>query len=107
MIATIEAQKRTMEQLEVETALAQAQFGDGIQSLEATMEQLFRHLENMAGHVVALEGVVKELATKADLDHDKILEAVRVRIAGPEGNLGDSTPAEKAARQLMAGDRLN
>lgn len=107
MIATTEAQKRTMEQIEVDTALAQAQLGDGIQSLETTLEQLFRHLENMAGHVVALEGVVKELATKADLDHDKILEAVRLRVAGPEGNLGDPVPAQAAVMHLITGDQFN
>ena len=87
--------------LEVQAAMYKAQFSQATERLEENLNELFKHLENMAAHVVALEAVVSQMAQAQQLDDQAIVEEIRKRIAAGTEAAGDPERAINAARRLL------
>ncbi len=86
--------------LEVQAAMYKAQFVQAVEALESNLEQLFRHLENMAAHVVALEAVLTEVVKDHKIDMAAVQAAIRKKIAdGTEGK-GDPDKALGVAAEI-------
>lgn len=87
--------------LEVQAAMYKAQFSEAADHLEASLNELFKHVENMAAHIVALEAVVSAVLRTHSVDAAAVEEDVRNRIAAGTGSAGDPTQALLVARRLM------
>lgn len=86
--------------LEVQAAMYKAQFVQAVEALESNLEQLFRHLENMAAHVVAVEAVLAEVLKDQKIDMAAVQAAIRLKISdGTEGK-GDPAKALEIASSI-------
>jgi hypothetical protein len=63
--------------------------------------QMYTHVETMAAHIIVLESLIGDLATKAGVDHAKVEEYIKKRIElGTDGS-GKADDTLVVARDLM------
>ena len=66
--------------------------------ITAAFNQMFQHVENMAAHIIALEGVVRALAVQAKVDPAEVERWINGRIVS--GNQGKATAVTTTAIAL-------
>ena len=66
--------------------------------ITAAFNQMFQHVENMAAHIIALEGVVRALCAQAKVDPAEVERWINGRIM--TGNQGKSTAVTTTAIAL-------
>jgi hypothetical protein len=83
---------------------AQERLREGLESIDDSQARIFKHLENMAAHVVAIEAVLSELAYSQTVSFERVSGVIRDRIG--EQNLGSSASesAIGVARFLIRDD---
>jgi hypothetical protein len=66
--------------------------------ITAAFNQMFQHVENMAAHIIALEGIVRVLCANSKIDSAEVEKWINGRIVS--GNQGKSTAVTTTAIAL-------
>lgn len=72
------------------------------QDISTAFNQMFQHVENMASHIIALEGAVSTLMQSGSVDLAKAEAWVKQRIAHGTDNKGEASEALDVLRNLAS-----
>ena len=87
--------------LEVQAAMYKAQSATAVERLDGNLSDLFKHLENMAAHIVAFEAVLKCLVKEHPIAWEPVESDIRSRIESGTGSQGNPDIALGVASRIV------
>lgn len=87
--------------LEVQAAMYKAQIATAVERLDGNLADLFKHLENMAAHIVAFEAILKGLITQHPIAWEAVESDIRSRIDSGTGSQGSPDVALSVADRII------
>jgi hypothetical protein len=88
--------------LEVQAVMYKTQFAAAVERLEGNLGELFKHLESMAGHIVAFEAVLKEVVKTYPVSREAVLSEIRSRISTGTEAQGSPDVAVGVADRILS-----
>lgn len=87
--------------LEVQAVMYKTQFTAAVERLEGNLGDLFKHLESMAGHIIAFEAVLTEVVKVHPVNREDVLSEIRSRISESTEAQGSPALAVAVAERIL------